>query len=72
VFHNYLRDEKLEKMDPKNQANQVNQVGATRRQTTRLRHKQGAPNKITAEIKELTHEYGPMAIKELARLAVKG
>jgi hypothetical protein len=34
VFHNYLRDEKLEKMDPKNQANQVNQVGATRRQTT--------------------------------------
>ena len=33
--------------------------------------KQGTPNKITAEIKELAHEYGPMAIKELARLAVK-
>jgi len=59
----------LKKTDPKNQ---VNQVGATRRQTTRFRHKQGTPNKITAEIKELTHEYGPMAIKELARLAVKG
>ncbi len=31
----------------------------------------GTPNKITAEIKELAHEYGPMVIKELARLAVK-
>jgi hypothetical protein len=33
--------------------------------TIRPRGKQGTRNKITAEIKELAHEYGPMAIKEL-------
>jgi hypothetical protein len=33
--------------------------------TIRPRGKQGTRNKITAEIKEPAHEYGPMAIKEL-------
>ena len=31
--------------------------------------KPGTPNKITAEIKELAHQYGPDALQELFRLA---
>jgi hypothetical protein len=34
--------------------------------------KQGTPNKITAEIKEIAHQYGPRALKELARTATQG
>jgi hypothetical protein len=34
--------------------------------------KKGSPNKITREIKEIAHQYGPGALKELARIATQG
>jgi hypothetical protein len=34
--------------------------------------KKGSPNKITREIKEIAHQYGPGALKELARIAHTG
>lgn len=33
--------------------------------------KAGIPNKVTADVRALAGEYGPVAIAELARLAVK-
>jgi hypothetical protein len=47
------------------------QAGWYRRQTTRLGAQAGTRNNITAEIKELAHEYGPMAIKELEMMDVQ-
>ena len=32
----------------------------------------GSPNKITREIKEIAHQCGPGALKELARIATQG
>jgi hypothetical protein len=34
--------------------------------------KKGSPNKITREIKEIAHQYGPGALKELARIRHTG
>jgi hypothetical protein len=33
--------------------------------------KKGSPNKITREINEIAHSYGPGALKELARIATQ-
>jgi hypothetical protein len=42
------------------------------RPSARLRTQEGQPNKITREIKEIAHQYGPGALKELARIATQG
>jgi hypothetical protein len=42
------------------------------RPSARLRTQEGHPNKITREIKEIAHQYGPGALKELARIATQG